>query len=150
MTASPRIWLTERSFERLQQELDHLQGLRAVEDVEDADRRNARIQQLREILQHAVVGEPPADDGIAEPGMVLTVRFGDTDETSTFLVGVREATDAGGLEVYSPNSPLGVALCGAREGEQCAYTVPSGTTVRVTLLRAVPFGHHTRPAPSPA
>lgn len=94
-----------------------------------------------------MVGETPPDDGIAEPGMVLTVRFDDARETLTFLLGVREATD--GLQVYSPDSPLGTALYGAREREQRTFTVPNGATVRVTLLRAVPYGRHTtRPAMS--
>lgn len=162
MTTTARIWLTEHAFQRLQQELDQLLGMHhgkedadpaASDDfdqgpVVDADRKTARIQQIQHILQHAVVGETPADDGIAEPGMVLTVRFDNASETLTFLLGVRDATDA--LQVYSPNSPLGAALCGAQEGEQRTYTVPSGATVRVTLLRAIPYGGHTQPASNDA
>jgi transcription elongation factor GreA len=40
------------------------------------------------------------DDGIAEPGMVLTVRFDDTGDIETFLPGVRGA-ELGDVEVYS-------------------------------------------------
>ncbi|MDT7789634.1 MAG: transcription elongation factor GreA, partial [Pseudonocardiales bacterium] len=65
--------------------------------------------------------------------MVLTVRFDDTGETETFLLGVR-GEEHGTTEVYSADSPLGTAVNGARRGEQRAYRVPSGATVRVTLL----------------
>lgn len=45
----------------------------------------------------------------------------------------------GKLEVYSPNSPLGGALIDAKVGESRSYTVPSGSTVKVTLLSAEPY-----------
>ena len=51
--------------------------------------RQARIRQIQDLLTNAVVGEDPPDDGIAEPGMVLTVRYDDTGEIETFLLGVR-------------------------------------------------------------
>lgn len=160
MTTTPRFWLTDQAFDRLQRELDHLLGPSAAEEhmepsasadfdqgpVVDADRRTARIKQIQNVLHHAAVGATPADDGVAEPGMVLTVRFDDADESLTFLLGTREATDR--VQVYSPNSPLGAALCGAREGEQRTYTAPSGAVIRVSLLRAVPYGHHMQPTSS--
>ena len=68
--------------------------------------RQARIRQIHDLLTNAVVGEDPPDDGIAEPGMVLTVRYDDTGETETFLLGVRGAEDAD-IDVYSMQSPLG-------------------------------------------
>ena len=40
-----------------------------------------RIRQLQELLLTAAVGAQPPDDGIAEPGMVLTVRYADQDDT---------------------------------------------------------------------
>jgi transcription elongation factor GreA len=43
--------------------------------------------------------------------MVLTIRYDDTADEETFLLGLRDAeqTDRGDLEVYSPTSPLGTA-----------------------------------------
>ncbi|MQA03466.1 MAG: transcription elongation factor GreAB [Streptosporangiales bacterium] len=156
MTTSARTWLTRQAFEQLHRELDQLLGQPTAgaepsgttagefdqEPVISADRRAARIRQIEDLLQHAVVDETPPDDGVAEPGMVLTIRFDDTAETTTFLLSVRHASEPTGLDVYSPESPLGAALYGATEGEQRTYAVPSGATVRVTLLRAVPYGHH--------
>ena len=74
--------------------------------------------------------------------MVLTVRYDDTGETEMFLLGVRGAEDAG-IDVYTLQSPLGHAIAGARHGEQRTYSVPSGTDLPVTLLKAVPYGMHT-------
>ncbi|WP_199543337.1 GreA/GreB family elongation factor [Prauserella endophytica] len=148
MTAHQRTWLTTDAFERLRDELAELRRHRHSAHPDEDDtlgepRRQARIRQLEEILHSAVVGEAPPDDGVAEPGMVLTVRFDDDPATETFLLGVRDGGDADGLEVYSPESPLGRALAGARQGESRTYPVPSGATVRVTLVRAVPYGQHT-------
>ncbi|MGH3264590.1 MAG: GreA/GreB family elongation factor, partial [Trebonia sp.] len=100
-----------------------------------------RIQRIHELLVNADVGEDPPDDGIAEPGMVLTIRYDDTGDVETFLLGVRDA-EYGDLEVYSIHSPLGAAISGARPGERLTYALPSRATVTVTLLDAVPYSVH--------
>ena len=100
----------------------------------------ARIQQIHDLLVNAVVGEDPPDDGIAEPGMVLTIRYDDTGDTETFLLSVRGA-EYGDIEVYSNQSPLGAAIAGARPGERRSYTLPSGATLTVTLLRRRALRH---------
>lgn len=135
------IWLTPDAHRRLQTELAALRAPAALDDVDAARRRAVRIREIQELLANAVVGEDPPNDGVAEPGMVLTIRYDDTAEEEVFLLGLRDA-EQGDLEVYSPISPLGTAITGARKGEQRAYQVPNGTTVRVTLLDAVPYGHH--------
>jgi len=101
--------------------------------------RQARINQIHDMLANAIVGEHPPNDGVAEPGMVLTVRYDDTGEIETFLLGVRGAEDAD-IEVYSAQSPLGSAIIGARQGEQRTYSSPGKDSVPVTLLDAVPYG----------
>ena len=41
----------------------------------------ARIRQLEDMLRKAEVGETPPDDGVVEPGMVVTFKFkGDADD----------------------------------------------------------------------
>lgn len=141
-------WLTPGTHERLSAELAVLTGTadpsRAEEYgfpiPEDKDAREARVTRVQEILRDAVIGETPPDDGVAEPGMVLTVRYGDDPETESFLLGVRDRAASDGVSVYSPESPLGSALIGARAGEERSYTVPNGRTIRVTLVDAVPYG----------
>lgn len=145
-STTPRVWLTPQAHHRLRNELTALlTPARTWPDDEAGEpgiagdqARERRIRQINDLLSHAVVGEDPPDDGVAEPGMVLTVRFDDAGDTETFLLGVRGA-EHGTIEVYSPDSPLGAAVNGALRGEQRAYRVPSGATVRITLLDAVPY-----------
>jgi len=149
--------MTREAHTRLQAELAALRSrpnIEVPEDFMDYDdnlvanytARQARIRQIQELLGNAVVGEDPPDDGIAEPGMVLTVRYDDTGEIETFLLGVRGVEDAD-IDVYSMQSPLGSAIVGARPGEQRTYSIPSGANLPVTLLKAVPYRAHI---PKPA
>jgi transcription elongation factor GreA len=137
-----QVWLTHDAHHRLKRELAALLAEREFgaadsSDVTDQEQRELRIRHLQEVLRSAVVREPP-DDGVAEPGMVLTVRFEGEDETETFLMADREGATSRGLEVCSPRSPLGRALTGAVDGEQREYTTPGGTRMKVTLVNAVP------------
>ena len=149
MTSIQRVWISPQAYERLQQELTTLQRLSAA-GVADGDENAAavkrgwqtRIQQIYDLLVNAVVGEDPPDDGIAEPGMVVTIRYDDTGDTETFLLGVRGA-EYGDLEVYSVESPLGAAVVGARPGQRRTYDLPGGAPLSVTVLKAVPYGVHT-------
>lgn len=146
-----QVWISPQAYDRLQRELATLRELRNGAAAEGdsnpnsvADQRGwqARIQQIHDVLNKAVVGEDPPNDGIAEPGMVLTIRYDDTGDTETFLLGVRGA-EYGDMEVYSNQSPLGSAITGARPGERRTFTLPSGATLTVTLLNAVPHGIYT-------
>ncbi|GAA2791231.1 GreA/GreB family elongation factor [Mycolicibacterium pallens] len=152
MTSTEPVWMTREAYTRLQTELAALRSrptTEVAEDSRDNDQplvtkfaaRQARIRQIQDLLTNAVVGEDPPDDGIAEPGMVLTVRYDDTGEIETFLLGVRGVEDAD-VDVYSMQSPLGSAIAGARSGEQRTYSIPSGANLPVTLLTAVPYGMH--------
>jgi transcription elongation factor GreA len=152
MTTTERLWMTREAHTRLKTELAALRSRPSIEvpdDLMDYDdnlvakysARQARIRQIQDLLSNAVVGAHPPDDGIAEPGMVLTVRYDDTGEIETFLLGVRGAEDAD-IDVYSMQSPLGSAIAGAHVGEQRTYPIPSGVNLRVTLLKAVPYGMH--------
>jgi transcription elongation factor GreA len=153
-------WLTQEAHDRLSKELDELVSNRPAMAKEINDRREegdlkenggyhaareeqgkqeARIAHLTVLLRSAQVGAAPASDGVAGPGMVVTVRFGsDTDEES-FLIGSREEAETANIDVYSAASPLGKALTGAKEGETVSYETPNGKTLQVTLVKAVPF-----------
>jgi transcription elongation factor GreA len=149
MTRPDHIWMTRQAYDRLENELGELRSRPNIEVPDDfmdyAENlvtsylaRQARIRQIHDVLSNAIVGEDPAGDRVAEPGMVLTVRHDDTGETETFLLGVEDAD----IEVYSMRSPLGSAIAGARPGEQRTYSIPSGKNLPVTLLRAEPYGLH--------
>ncbi|MEB3021230.1 MULTISPECIES: transcription elongation factor GreA [Mycolicibacter] len=162
MTDTQVTWLTQESHDRLKAELDQLIANRPVIAAEINDRREegdlrenggyhaareeqgqqeARIRQLQELLNSAKVGEAPTQSGVALPGSVVKVFYdGDKSDTETFLIATRqEGISEDKLEVYSPNSPLGHALLGAKVDEERSYTVPSGKTVKVTLVSAEPY-----------
>jgi transcription elongation factor GreA len=153
-------WLTQDAFDRLSKELQELIDNRPVIAKEINDRREegdlrenggyqaareeqgkqeGRIVQLQSLLREAKVGEAPVSDGVAGPGMVVTVRFAGDDEDEKFLIGSREEAETAGVEVYSAASPLGKALTGAREGDTVEYETPTGKTMKVTLVTAKPF-----------
>ena len=159
MATTPRVWISTHAHERLNRELDTLRFLFSAGIADgDADENatavrrawEIRIQQIHDLLINAVVGEDPPNDGIAEPGMVVTIRYDATRDTDTFLLGVHGAEYAD-MAVYSIESPLGAAIAGARPGERRAYKLPDGRAVPVTILNAVPYGLHaaglTQPAP---
>jgi transcription elongation factor GreA len=160
-TDAPVTWLTQEAHDRLARELDALITNRPLMAKEINDRREegdlrenggyqaareeqgkqeGRILQLQALLRSAKVGEAPANDGVAGPGMVVDVYFGDDkDDIETFLIGSREEAETAGVEVYSAASPLGKALTGKREGERAEYETPTGKTMQVTLVSAKPF-----------
>ncbi|MBB4930556.1 transcription elongation factor GreA [Lipingzhangella halophila] len=143
-------WLTPATYARLRRELEFLSATHADPEAEaefgphpGEDVRTTRVARIQALLRNAVVGETPPDDGVAEPGMVLTVDYGDGTEPETFLLGVRDRAVEEETAIYSPESPLGAALLGARQGEQRSYQTPNGKTFTVTLLDARPYNPST-------
>ena len=154
------IWLTQEAFDKLAAELENLKGpvrqeviarISAARDEGDLKENGgyhaakdeqgkieARIRQLEDMLRRAQVGETPADDGIVEPGMKVTYRFVGDDDAETFLLGAREIEDDS-LDVFSPQSPLGSAILGAKKGDTVTYTAPNGKKLEVEILDAVPY-----------
>jgi transcription elongation factor GreA len=161
MTDQGTVWLTQEAYDKLQAELDDLKGPRRQEIIEkiaaardegdlkensgyhaakdDQGKQEARIRQLEDMLRRAEVGETPANDGVVEPGMVVTVDFGGGDEES-FLLGARENLSEGDdLDVYSPQSAMGSAINGKSKGDTVTYTAPNGRELSVTIVNAVPY-----------
>jgi len=150
-------WLTQEAYNKLKDELEYLSGPARTEITikiaaareegdlrenggyhaakEEQGKQELRIRQLTQLLEHAKVGEKPADDGVVEPGMVVTVdMFGDD---LTFLMGSREIADAD-MEVYSEKSALGLAINGKKVGDTVSYQTPNGKTIEVTIKDAKP------------
>jgi transcription elongation factor GreA len=161
-TEPSTIWLTQDAHDKLQAELENLKGpvrqeiiarISSARDEGDLKENGgyhaakdeqgkveARIRQLEDMLRRAEVGDTPADDGIVEPGMVVTYKFvgDDDDEAEKFLLGAREI-EPEGLPVYSPQSAMGSAILGARRGDTVTYTAPNGKEQQVEILDAVPY-----------
>jgi len=157
--SSQQTWLTQEAADRLAAELAHLEGpgrkeitakieaARAEGDLkenggyhaarEEQGKNEARIKQLKHMLEHAVIGAPPVGEaGVVGPGMIVTVDF--AGDEMKFLLGSREIS-SGDLDVYSEKSPLGSAVNGKKVGETVAYTAPNGKTFQVAILEANPF-----------
>ncbi|OMC45576.1 transcription elongation factor GreA [Mycobacterium sp. IS-2888] len=151
MNTIQRVRMTHHDYTRLHDELAAHRSRRGIEVPDDfmdydASRvarhsaRQARIREIEDLLSNAVVvGAEAVFDPVAEPGMVLTVRYDDTGDTETFLLGRSDVDDAG-IKVYSMASPLGRMIAGARPGDQRVYAIPGEAGRLVTLLKAVPCG----------
>jgi len=159
-TQSPVVWLTQAKYDELKAELEELRGptraalVKRVSDARDEGdlKENAgyhaardelgkldgRVQQLVDMLERAEVGETPADDGVVEPGMKVTVKLVGLDLEETFLFGAREMA-GDDIKVYSPQSPLGQAIDGAKRGETVTYTLPNGKDQKAEIVEAVPY-----------
>ncbi len=127
------VWMTAAALAALEAELGEL------EQREDAD--PVRLIELRDLIRRAETSAKP-DDGLVEPGMKVTVRFGDDAEAESFLLGSRELVRQDhdvDLDVYSPESPLGIAITGHYVGDSVSYRAPSGAEIRVTIVAAAPF-----------
>ena len=158
MTDTSVTWLTQEAYDRLQAELTHLSGegrteiaerIAAARDEgdlkenggyhaarEEQAKNEARIRELTEKLRNVQIGTPP-DDGMVEPGMVVTALV--AGDEMTFLLGSREIADTTDLDVYSPTSPLGAAIDGKSVGDETSYTAPNGNEIAVRITAAKPF-----------
>jgi transcription elongation factor GreA len=154
-------WLTQEAYDRLKAELDHLSGPGRIEIAKKIEAARlegdlkenggyhaakdeqgimeARIIVVTNILDSSRVGTAPRTDGVVGPGMTVTVRFQGTDDEVTFLLASREESGAP-IDVYSPRSPLGVAILGKKVGESATYSLPSGRSTTVEILDASPYG----------
>jgi len=161
-TATPAAsYLTQEAYDRLKGELDQLSGegrteiskkIEAARDEgdlkenggyhaakEEQGKMESRIRLLTQLLENATVGHAPPDDGIVEPGMVVTVELlGEKPEELTFLLGSREIAGNSDLEVYSEKSPLGKAILNLKAGDVTSFRDPKGNEVKVNVLDAKP------------
>ena len=155
-TEKTQTWLTQEAADRLSAELAELEGPRRADIVkkieaaraegdlkenggyhaakDEQGKTEARIRQLRHMLENAHVGTPPAgESGVVGLGMLITVDI--SGEEMKFLLGSREiSTDD--VDVYSEKSPLGAAVHGAKVGESVIFVAPNGKEIKVAILEA--------------
>ena len=147
--------LSRAAYERLQHELHDLttrgrievaqkiEAARLLGDLsENGDYHAAkdeqghmegRIRHLEHLLEVAEILEPGVE-GYVSPGAVVTFVYeGDDDDMAErYLIGHLEE-QAEGVEVMSPQSPLGSALIGKGVGEWVEYQAPNGV-LKVKIL----------------
>jgi len=153
---SSQTWLTQEAADRLAAELANLEtegrtevikkieAARAEGDLkenggyhaarDEQGKIEARIRQLKQMLENATIGAPPASaDGVVSTGMVVSAIV--DDEEIRFLLGSREMK-SDELTAYSEKSLLGAAVFGAKIGDKVSYTLPNGKTISVEILGA--------------
>ena len=152
---SAKTWLTQEAADRLQGELHQLEttgrsevvkkieAARAEGDLkenvgyhaarEEQGKLEARIRQLKALLESAEIGTPSGEAGKVGPGMKVSVEI--MGKKMEFLLGSREIA-SGELDVYSEQSPLGAAVMGASVGDERSYKAPNGKDITVKILAA--------------
>ncbi len=157
-TTTNQSYLTQGAYDRLKGELEELSGPGRTEIAkrieaareegdlkenggyhaakEEQGKMEARIRQLTQLLENATIGETPPDDGVVEPGMIVTVEmFGDEEQ---FLLGSREIIDPS-MQVFSEKSPIGEAVNGHKVGDSVSYEAPNGKQIEVAIKAATPY-----------
>ena len=151
-------WLTQEAYDRLKAEYEHLTGPGRTEIAtkiaqardegdlkensgyhaarEEQAKQEARIRELKGKLESAQIGTPP-DDGVVEPGMVVTAEVAGDD--IEFLLGSREIAGTTDIAVFSDKSPLGAAINGRAVGDTVSYNAPNGAEITVVIKAATPF-----------
>jgi transcription elongation factor GreA len=145
MEAKKKVPLTQNAYERLQEELVHLEGAarsKIIEDIASARAhgdlsenaeyhaakdqqgfQEARVRQIKEMLENAEIIHAE-NDGVIKPGKLVTLRY-EGEEPQTYLLGLREER-GGSHEILTPDSPIGQALVGHSAGETLVAKVPAG------------------------
>ena len=153
-------WLTQEAADRLAGELAEREGPRRTDIVkkieaaraegdlkenggyhaarEEQGKNEARIRQLKHMLEHAHIGTPPAgESGVVGLGMLVTVDI--AGDEMKFVLGSREIEVGENVDIYSEKSPLGSAVLGAKIGDTVTYTAPNGKAIKVAILEAQTF-----------
>jgi transcription elongation factor GreA len=91
----------------------------------------ARIHELEQTLERAVIVEKPAEDGLIGLGSEVTLQADDGEVETWVLVSPQEAKSGEGR--ISTQSPVGQALMGCRVGETATVTTPGGS-MRYTVV----------------
>jgi len=149
-------WLTQESFDRLSAELVERSGpmrseitkkielAREEGDLkenggyhaarEEQGKNEARVRQLKQMLENAQIGTPPSDTGTIAIGHVVTVEFADGDSERFWLVSREEAVHST-MDVYSPDSPLGNAVIGKKQGDISSFELPNGKEITIAIKK---------------
>ena len=156
MQDQEKIYLTPAGKEKLQNELEELEGPRRIEIAarlksaiemgdlsENADYHKAKedqgflegkILEIKHTLRHAIlIDENTAGNGQVIMGSKVTVQEEDYPPETYYLVGSKEADP--GENKISHISPLGKALLDKKIGDSVTITTPEGEyTVKILKI----------------
>ena len=163
MSSIPTTWLTQEAYDRLQSELADRTGPKRAEITkrielareegdlkenggyhaarEEQGKNEARVRQLKQLLENSQIGAPESEADEVAPGKVITILFTAFGDEETFLLGSREEAAHASIEVYSPTSPLGSAVLGKRIGDTATYTLANGKEMSVEIRNVESYTH---------
>lgn len=147
---------TPQGFKALQDELDYLETVRVEENKKEIStarsfgdlsenseydeakaeqgKIHARIAELREMIAHAkVIDESQIDESKVSVGSIVAVFNKTRNMDMTYhIVGSYETDPKNGK--ISDSSPIGIALLGAKEGDEIVVT---GAREQVLVVKSV-------------
>lgn len=152
------VLLTQDAYDKMKEELTYREGeyrdeitqriaaARAEGDLsenggyqaarEEQGKNEGRINELIVKLRNAKIMEAP-DAGTVGNGSIVTIDMGGRE--MVYVLGSRDIAVATDYDVISPESPIGAAILGAKEGDTVSYKAPNGREISVTVTKATPL-----------
>ncbi len=160
MTDAPEgTWLTQEAYDRLAAELSQLINFGRKEIAkkiseardegdlkenggyhaarEEQGKIEMRINRLEQILATAIVDDERVSNGTVEAGTIVTLTLNGNEQR--FLLGSPEISEGIDIDVFSPESPLGLAIHGLAVGEETSYAAPNGKVFAVKIVNVETF-----------
>ena len=160
MTDAPEgTWLTQEAYDRLAAELSQLINVGRKEIAkkiseardegdlkenggyhaarEEQGKIEMRINRLEQILATAIVDDERVSNGTVEAGTIVTLTLNGNDQR--FLLGSPEISEGIEIDVFSPESPLGLAIHKLAVGDETSYAAPNGKVFAVKIVNVETF-----------
>jgi len=160
MTDAPEgTWLTQEAYDRLAAELSQLINFGRKEIAkkiseardegdlkenggyhaarEEQGKIEMRINRLEQILATAIVDDERVSNGTVEAGTIVTLTLNGNEQR--FLLGSPEISEGIEIDVFSPESPLGLAIHGLPVGDETSYAAPNGKVFAVKIVNVETF-----------
>jgi len=157
--SSEGTWLTQEAYDRLAAELSQLINVGRKEIAkkiseardegdlkenggyhaarEEQGKIEMRISRLEQLLADAVVDDERVSNGTVTAGTIVTLTLNGNEQR--FLLGSPEISEGIAIDVFSPDSPLGIAILGLAVGDETSYAAPNGKVFAVKIVNVETF-----------
>ncbi|MBW3087882.1 transcription elongation factor GreA [Bifidobacterium sp. 82T24] len=158
MAEEKPLLLTQEAYNQLKSELERRQGpireeiiakvaaARAEGDLSEnggyqaareAQRKNqGRIDELTVKLRRAKILQAPPAGEVGNGSLVTLDVMGNEMQ---YVLGPRDLSVATHYEIISPESPIGAAILGTKQGDTVSYKAPNGRDIQVTVKESKPL-----------
>ena len=157
--SSEGTWLTQEAYDRLAAELSQLINVGRKEIAkkiseardegdlkenggyhaarEEQGKIEMRIARLEQLLADAVVDDERESNGTVTAGTIVTLTLNGNEQR--FLLGSPEISEGIEIDVFSPESPLGIAILGLAVSDETSYAAPNGKVFAVKIVNVETF-----------